>query len=133
MAHLNWLLSRSSSSLDAPPDGPADVEALGERVREAARAIGDRVRSGAAEPGFVAPDDSDPNHHLWKNGGRWWIAFTAHAGVAQERVRFSLGTTDVAVARARRDAVLRLFAEAEGLAISLRFKPSGRGGARAWR
>jgi len=132
VAHLNWLLSRSSSSSLAP-DGPADVEALSERVREAARVIGNRVRGGTAVPGFIAPDDSDPNHHLWKNGGRWWIAFTAHAGVAQERVRFSLGTTDLEVARARRDAVLRLFAEAEGLAISLRFKPSRRPGTGAWR
>lgn len=51
----------------------------------------------------------DPNHHLWKNGRLWWVAFTVHLpGWQKERVRLSLGTADLAEARLRRD---RLFAE----------------------
>ncbi len=76
--------------------------------------------------GIAVPIDADPNHHLWRNGRLWWIAFTVHRGHLQERVRFSLGTDDVAAARRRRDAFLRLYAEAEDLEISLRFTPRRR-------
>jgi hypothetical protein len=35
-----------------------------------------------SEPSRVARDpaleDADPNHHLWRNGRLWWIAFTVH-------------------------------------------------------
>jgi len=85
------------------------------------------------EPDFIqhippAPPDADPNHHLWRNGRLWWIAFTVHRGHQQERVRFSLQTADVALARRRRDEFLALFAQAEDLQISIRFAPrrSGR-------
>jgi hypothetical protein len=63
---------------------------------------------------------SNPNHHLWKNGRLWWIAFTLiHDGWRQERVRQSLGTDSLPEARQRRDAILGLFAkEAEGGADS---------------
>jgi hypothetical protein len=48
-----------------------------------------------------------PNHHLWRNGRLWWIAYTLiHDGWRQERVRHSLGTADVAEARLRRDRIL---------------------------
>jgi hypothetical protein len=59
---------------------------------------------------------SNPNHHLWKNGRLWWIAFTLiHDGWRQERVRQSLGTDSLPEARRRRDAILGLFIkEAEG-------------------
>jgi hypothetical protein len=61
---------------------------------------------------------SNPNHHLWKNGRLWWIAFTLiHDGWRQERVRQSLGTDSLPEARRRRDAILGLFSkEAEGRA-----------------
>jgi hypothetical protein len=63
---------------------------------------------------------SNPNHHLWKNGRLWWIAFTLiHDGWRQERVRQSLGTDSLPEARLRRDAILGLFTkEAEGGADS---------------
>ena len=73
---------------------------------------------------FLLFDDSasiDPNHHLWRNGRLWWIAFTVHRGHQQERVRFSLGTPDVAEARYRRDRALALFESARDCRISLRF------------
>jgi hypothetical protein len=54
--------------------------------------------------------DSNPNHHLWKNGRLWWIAFTLiHDGYRQERVRQSLGTDNLGEARRRRDSILALF------------------------
>jgi hypothetical protein len=67
------------------------------------------------------PPDAEPNHHLWRNGRLWWIAFTVHRGHLQERVRFSLQTADLAEARERRDRILELFSRAEDLKISLRF------------
>jgi hypothetical protein len=61
---------------------------------------------------------SNPNHHLWKNGRLWWIAFTLiHDGWRQERDRQSLGTDSLPEARGRRDAILGLFSkETEGRA-----------------
>ncbi len=73
--------------------------------------------------GFPVPPDAHPNHHLWRNGRLWWIAFTVHRGHRQERVRFSLATDDVGEARRRRDRFLRLYAQAEDLKISIRFAP----------
>ena len=54
---------------------------------------------------------TNPNHHLWKNGRLWWLAVTLlHDGWRQERVRQSLGTDDLGEARRRRDLVLARFA-----------------------
>ena len=34
----------------------------------------------------------DPDHHLWKNGTRWWIAITVHThDWRKQRIRKSLG------------------------------------------
>jgi hypothetical protein len=67
------------------------------------------------------PDDPDPDHHLWRNGRLWWIAFTVHLpGWQKERVRASLGTADLREARRRRDELLRLYPEQKGCALSLR-------------
>jgi len=65
----------------------------------------------------------DPNHHLWRNGRFWWIAFTVHRGHQQERIRFSLKTPDRAEARERRDRVLALFEASRDCEVSLRFVP----------
>lgn len=55
--------------------------------------------------------ETNPNHHLWRNGRLWWLAVTLlHDGWRQERVRQSLGTADVLEARRRRDLVLARFA-----------------------
>jgi hypothetical protein len=69
----------------------------------------------------VDPAAIDPDHHLWRNGRLWWIAFTVHRGHQQERVRFSLGTESVAEARILRDRALALFQRARNCEISLRF------------
>ena len=50
---------------------------------------------------------SNPNHHLWNNNGTWFVHYVIHpTPFTKERVRRSLGTKDLAVARARRDALL---------------------------
>ena len=77
----------------------------------------------------VDPERVDPNHHLWRNGRLWWIAFTIHRGHLQERVRFSLRTAEVEEARRRRDRVLALVAQARDYRISLRFSSRRRSAA----
>jgi len=74
------------------------------------------VPSASADPGAF-----DPDHHLWRNGRLYWVAFTVHLpGWQKERVRLSLGTTDVSEARRRRDALLRGYPAERGCALSLR-------------
>jgi len=47
------------------------------------------------------------DHHLWNNHGIWWCHYTVHhPDYTKQRVRCSLGTSDVAVARMRRDRLL---------------------------
>jgi hypothetical protein len=84
-------------------------------------------RSAGLEParvGWPAPRDTHPNHHLSKNGRRWWVAFTVHRGCRQERVRRSLGTHDLIEARLRRDDLLEVYSRAADLRVSLRFVPA---------
>jgi hypothetical protein len=67
------------------------------------------------------PHPSDPDHHLWRNGRLWWVAFTVHLpGWRKDRVRLSLGTDDLFEARRRRDQLLREYPEARGCELSLR-------------
>ena len=66
----------------------------------------DRRPSG---PGLLAVrvDDGNPNHHLWNNRGTWWCHFTLHKpDYTAERVRVSLKTRDLELARRRRDTLL---------------------------
>ena len=47
----------------------------------------------------------NPNHHLWNNHGTWFLHYTVHpTPFTKERIRRSLGTKDLEVARERRDA-----------------------------
>jgi hypothetical protein len=65
-----------------------------------------------------------PDHHLWRNGRLWWVAFTVHLpGWQKERVRLSLGTDDVEEARRRRDQILAEYPRATGCQLSLRLDP----------
>jgi hypothetical protein len=69
----------------------------------------------------------DPDHHLWRNGRLWWVAFTVHLpGWRKERVRSSLGTADIVEARRRRDELLRRYPAARGCELSLRLAPRSR-------
>ena len=71
---------------------------------------GARASAGQSSTGnqlAVRVDDSNPNHHLWNNRGTWWCHFTLHkADYTAERVRVSLKTHNLEVARKRRDKVL---------------------------
>lgn len=52
------------------------------------------------------PPDS-ANHHLWNNNGTWWCHFTLHGTRGtKQRVRRSLRTHDLSLARKRRDQFL---------------------------
>jgi hypothetical protein len=69
----------------------------------------------------------DPNHHLWRNGRLWWIAFTVHLpGWQKERVRKSLGTPDLQEARRRRDELLARYPQIRQCELSLRIQPPRR-------
>jgi hypothetical protein len=61
-------------------------------------------------PGIrVSPEN--PNHHLWNNHGTWFLHYTVHpTPFTKERIRRSLGTKDLEVARERRDAFFTLLA-----------------------
>lgn len=67
-------------------------------------------------PGIrVRPDN--PNHHLWNNHGTWFLHYTVHpTPFTKERIRRSLGTKDLEVARERRDA---FFAQLENEAAKV--------------
>ena len=55
-------------------------------------------------------NDDNPNHHLWFNNGCWWMHCTVHLpDYTAVRMRRSLRTANVEVARQRRDAILEEF------------------------
>jgi hypothetical protein len=59
-------------------------------------------------------DEANSLHHLWCNNGTWWVHYTLHFDHRKRRIRRSLGTSDLAIAVRRRDALLaRLAAEGE--------------------
>jgi hypothetical protein len=94
--------------------------------------IGGNEVSGVVAPRFrvssskgedtVLTNPTDPNHHLWRNGRLWWVAFTVHLpGWQKERVRLSLGTPDLFEARHLRDRVLASYPQSRPCELSLRF------------
>jgi hypothetical protein len=49
----------------------------------------------------------NPDHHIYNNNGTWWLHYTAYpTPLTTQRLRRSLKTRDVTLARSRRDAVL---------------------------
>ena len=58
------------------------------------------------------------NHHLWNNHGTWFLHYTVHpTPFTKERIRRSLGTKDIKIARERRDTFFaQLSAEAAKVA-----------------
>lgn len=62
------------------------------------------MKSTTSLPGIRVRAEN-PNHHLWNNHGTWFLHYTVHpTPFTKERIRRSLGTKDIKVARARRDA-----------------------------
>jgi len=50
----------------------------------------------------------NPNHHLWNNNGTWYIHYTIFPDdLTAKRIRHSLRTKNLMVARLRRDNVLQ--------------------------
>jgi len=61
------------------------------------------MNTHAELPGIRFPADN-PNHHLWNNHGTWFLHYTVYpTPLTKDRIRRSLGTKDLEVARARRD------------------------------
>ena len=49
----------------------------------------------------------NPDHNIWNNNGTYWCHYTVHEdGYTKKRVRVSLGTKDIAIARALRDFLM---------------------------
>lgn len=66
----------------------------------------------------------NPNHHLWNNHGTWFLHYTTHpTPFTKERIRRSLGTKDLQVAKERRDSFFALLAAKTA-------KAAGEGGVR---
>ena len=62
----------------------------------------------------VLPDN--PDHHLWNNNGTFWCHYTLHfPDYTKRRVRQSLGTPCLKIARKLRDQILRRAAEGASL------------------
>ena len=67
-----------------------------------------------ATPG-IRVSAENPNHHLWNNHGTWFLHYTVHpTPFTKERIRRSLGTKDIRVARERRDAFFTHITSSEG-------------------
>lgn len=70
-----------------------------------------RLTSDSAAPAFPRPSlrvrASNPNHHLWNNNGTWYVHYTVHpTPLTKSRIRASLETKSLDVARRRRDEIL---------------------------
>jgi hypothetical protein len=51
--------------------------------------------------------DTNPNHHIWKNNGTWWIRITLRSTEGESiRHAYSLKTPDLDAARRKRDRIL---------------------------
>jgi hypothetical protein len=59
----------------------------------------------------VRIDVRNPQHHLWRNNGTWWVHYTLHFGHRKRRIRRSLQTSDLQVATSRRDALFATLTE----------------------
>ena len=61
----------------------------------------------------------NPNHHLWNNHGTWFLHYTVHpTPFTKERIRRSLGTKDIKIARARRDSFFEHLASEAGKVVT---------------
>jgi hypothetical protein len=64
-----------------------------------------RNMTNLAEHSGIRIAADNPNHHLWNNHGTWFLHYTVHpTQFTKERIRRSLGTKDLGIARSRRDS-----------------------------
>ena len=83
---------------------PRSVFCFHTLMREPANHRSSRIMSSLAKPPSLRVDTENPNHHLWDNHGTWFLHYTIYpTPFTKERIRRSLGTKDVHVARERRD------------------------------
>lgn len=62
-------------------------------------------------------DPGNPDHHLYRNNGTWWIHYTRHLpDYTVQRVRHSLRTKDRAAARRLRDQLIAALRQERGAA-----------------
>jgi hypothetical protein len=55
----------------------------------------------------VKNKNPNPDRNIWNNNGTYWCHYTVHEdGYTKKRVRVSLGTKDIAIARALRDFLM---------------------------
>jgi len=55
----------------------------------------------------VKNNNPNPDHNIWNNNGTYWCHYTVHEDdYTKKRVRVSLGTKDIAIARALRDFLM---------------------------
>ena len=65
----------------------------------------------------IRKKDSNPTHHLYRNGNLWWVHFFVHhSGFKARRIRRSLSTASLSEAIRRRDALFEQL-EQRGLEI----------------
>ncbi len=56
----------------------------------------------------------NPNHHLWNNNGVWFVHYTVHPdALTKQRIRRSLQTKSLHVARRKRNQILAEVVRAE--------------------
>lgn len=71
-----------------------------------------RIMSNLLTLASLRISESNPNHHLWNNNGTWFLHYTVYpTPFTKERIRRSLGTKDVKIARERRDNFFSLLAK----------------------
>lgn len=82
----------------------------------------DKAASKAKPEGSPESDDSN----LWFNNSFFWLHATAwFSDSTAERLRLSLGTKDIAEARARRDLIFSVLRDLEGFVVSPSAKKHG--------
>jgi hypothetical protein len=100
--------SQEGRTKNAPEDEtdlmPRSVFCFQTLMREPANHRSSRIMTPLAKLAGLRVDAENPNHHLWDNHGTWFLHYTIHpTPFTKERIRRSLGTKDVRVARERRD------------------------------
>lgn len=101
-------LSKERRTKNAPEDEtdlmPRSVFCFQTLMREPAHHRSSRIMTSPTNLPGLRVDAENPNHHLWDNHGTWFLHYTVHpTPLTKERIRRSLGTKDVRIARERRD------------------------------
>jgi hypothetical protein len=60
----------------------------------------------------IRVDPANPDHHLWNNNGTWFIHYTVYpTPITKQRIRRSLGTRSLELARLKRDELFAALRE----------------------